>query len=113
MRINAHGRPAVRCFGLACITAGVILGITITAAAAKCRFKSDPVANCEEAISDWWGGNANHQTPSPGDVEHRTETLRNTLEDCTSCGMDKVESGFNKAAPPTSTDTETSSDSGH
>ena len=79
----------------------------VDAAAAKCRNDSDPIKNCEDAISDWWSGNASHQSSSPQDVEHRTEGLRDVLKDCKDCAMDKLESGANQATF-SATDTDTS-----
>jgi hypothetical protein len=73
-------------------------------AAAKCRLNSDPLRNCEDAMSDWWQGNSSHQSQSSEDIHHRTESLRDTLRDCFDCAMDKVESGFRGAAPTTKSD---------
>ena len=79
-------------------------------ALAKCRYDADPLKNCGDAVSDWWDGNASHQSGSVDDVQHRTESLGETLKDCTDCAMDKVESGFDRATPSTSTDTSTATD---
>ncbi len=82
--------------------------LTAGTASARCRYDTDALKNCEDAVSGWWNDNASHQSPSGEDVQHRTNGLRNTLQECTDCAMDKVESGFKQAAP--STDTSTSTD---
>lgn len=86
----------------------VLIAILIAeTAVARCRYDTDPLKNCEDAASNWWNDNSAHQTQSGEDIQHRTNSLRNTLQDCTDCAMDKVESGFKQAAPSTDTSTAT------
>ena len=79
----------------------------VDAAVAKCRYDPDPLKNCGDAISDWWNGNASHQSPSPQDVEHRTEGLRDVAKDCADCATDQTQSGADQATSST-TDTDIS-----
>jgi hypothetical protein len=87
----------------------VILVATLTAssAVAKCRYNNDPLKNCEDALSDWWNDNSSHQSQSGDDIQHRTSSLRGTLQECKDCAMDRVESGADQAAPSTDTSTST------
>lgn len=85
----------------------LIAALMAETAIAKCRFDADPLKNCEDAVSNWWNDNSSHQTQSGEDVRHRTNSLRDTLQDCTDCAMDKVESGSKQAAPSTDTSTST------
>jgi hypothetical protein len=86
----------------------VILLATLAAgsAVAKCRYNNDPLKNCEDALSDWWDNNSSHQSQSGDDIQHRTSSLRGTLQECKDCVMDKLESAADRAS--TSTDTNTS-----
>ncbi len=86
----------------------LIAVLTAQAAAARCRYDNDALKNCEDAVSNWWNDNSAHQSQSGDDVQHRTNGLRSTLQECTDCAMDKVESGARQATP--STDTSTSTD---
>jgi hypothetical protein len=62
----------------------------------NCQYRNDSVGNCKDAVSDWLRGNANRQSSSSSDVDHRVRTGRSTLQECFNCAMGGVESGTNK-----------------
>jgi hypothetical protein len=67
-------------------------------ASAKCRSDSDPLDTCGAELRDWLHGNADHQTQSPADIDHRTHDLRDTLQNCFDCAVETIVPAVNQTA---------------